>query len=142
MLLFFAWYRIFSKLVLTFIALVVLLMKSRMNSLCLENGSVGQGWGGCREGPVRPSQLRAGAPPACSSCQDLNTFKSALNLKRPVVFKPEAYKAIDGGFSDGRGGGACVGRGGFVEVPAAARYACAQIQAVMFLEYELPADAY
>ena len=26
--------------------------------------SVGQGWGGCREGPVRPSQLRAGAPPA------------------------------------------------------------------------------
>ena len=30
----------------------------------VENGSVGQGWGGCREGPVRPSQLRAGAPPA------------------------------------------------------------------------------
>ena len=22
-----------------------------------ENGGVGQGWGGCREGPVRPSQL-------------------------------------------------------------------------------------
>ena len=30
----------------------------------IDNKSVGQGWGGCREGPVRPSQLRAGAPPA------------------------------------------------------------------------------
>ena len=91
-----------------------------MNSLCLENGSVGQGWGGCREGPVRPSQLRAGAPPACCSCQDLNTFKSALNLKRPVVFKPEADKAIEGESSDGRGGGACIRGGGFVKVSAAA----------------------
>lgn len=29
-----------------------------------EPGCVGQGMGGCREGTVRPSQLRAGFPPA------------------------------------------------------------------------------
>ncbi len=91
-----------------------------MNSLCLENGSVGQGWGGCREGPVRPSQLRAGAPPACSSCQDLITFKSDLNLKCPVVFKAEAYEAIEGESSDYCGGGACIGRWGFIEVSSSA----------------------
>jgi hypothetical protein len=34
------------------------------NTSTSEDKSVGQGWGGCREGPVRPSQLRAGAPPA------------------------------------------------------------------------------
>ena len=117
----------FTKPILVFIALMMPLIKSRMNSRCLENKSVGQGWGGCREGPVRPSQLRAGAPPASSSCQDLNTFKSALNLKSPVVFKSEAYKAIEGESSDCCGGGACIGRWGFVNVPAAARNACTEV---------------
>ena len=59
-----------------------------------------------------------------------------------MVFKPEAYKAIDGRFSDCRGGGACIGGGGFVEVATAARNACSEVYAVMFFEYELSANAY
>ena len=38
--------------------------QKRNKSLQKNNKSVGQGKGGCREGTVRPSQLRAGFPPA------------------------------------------------------------------------------
>ena len=59
-----------------------------------------------------------------------------------MVFQPEAYKAIDGGFADCRGGGACIRRGGFIEVTTAARNSHAEINTVMLFENELAANAY
>ena len=53
---------------------------------------VGQGWGGCREGPVRPSQLRAGAPPALKGhgAIALKLFQLFINVVQPLhaVFEP------------------------------------------------------
>ena len=53
------------------------LMKINVVYRCGSN-SVGQGWGGCREGPVRPSQLRAGAPPASKKVFFLIFYKKKL----------------------------------------------------------------
>ena len=55
------------------------LMKINVVYRCGSN-SVGQGWGGCREGPVRPSQLRAGAPPASKKVFSLIFYKKSSNI--------------------------------------------------------------
>ena len=64
------------------------LMKINVVYHCGSN-SVGQGWGGCREGPVRPSQLRAGAPPASKKVFFLIFYKkksSNIPLTESKIF--------------------------------------------------------